>query len=273
MVVSGQAQASLYNLESIMQATVHDGSLVIVAVNRVVFALMSRPEMASVKDVKGKTVAVSQIGDPPYQFASAYLKKFGLGPRDVQWVAVGSDANSRAAALRAGRAHATLLTPPAYFRLEEAGYRNLGNLADYDDLFGSAVYVFSRHTISANPTLPELLIKAHAEATKRFYDDKPFAVRAYRVYDNQTQADVERLYEIYVKGNLLERVRFVPVDALQGVMEQIDAQVAAQMKSFDFRRVVNNSIISRLLGEGHFEGLFGPSIKSEQDRKAGLAYK
>jgi len=122
MVVSGDAQMSSYNLESVMQASIRDASFTVVgsSVNRAFFVLMSRPEIASVKDLKGKTLAVSQIGDPPYNYASAYLKKFGLTARDVQWVAVGTDANGRAAALAAGRADATLLTPPAYFKLEES---------------------------------------------------------------------------------------------------------------------------------------------------------
>ena len=49
--------------------------------------------------------------------------------------------------------------------------------------------------------LPEQLIKAHAEAIKRFYDDKAFAVKAYQVYDKQTTADVERFYDGYAKAN------------------------------------------------------------------------
>src|SRR6185436_3730943 len=127
------------------------------------------------------------------------LKKFGLSARDVQWVAVGTDANGRAAALASGRVDATLLTPPAYFKLEEAGYKSLGNLAEHDDIFASTTYLLTRSAIAANPTLPEQLIKAHAEAIKRFYDDKAFAVKAYQVYDKQSTADVERFYEGYAR--------------------------------------------------------------------------
>jgi ABC-type nitrate/sulfonate/bicarbonate transport system substrate-binding protein len=276
MVVSGEAQMSSYNLESVMQASVRDASFAVVgsSVNRAFFVLMSRPDIPSVKDLKGKTLAVSQIGDPPYNYASAYLKKFGLTTRDVQWVAVGTDANGRAAALAAGRADATLLTPPAYFKLEEAGYKSLGNLADHDDIFASTTYLFKRSTIAANPTLPELLIKAHAEAIKRFYDDKAFAVKAYQVYDKQTTADVERFYDGYAKANLLERVPFVLAAALRSVVDQQpDARMAALMKEYDFHKVIDNSFVSRLVKEGFFEKLFGAGIKAEEDRKAKLAFR
>jgi ABC-type nitrate/sulfonate/bicarbonate transport system substrate-binding protein len=276
MVVSGEAQMSSYNLESVMQASVRDAPFTIVgsSVNRAFFVLMSRPDIASVKDLKGKRLAVSQIGDPPYNYASAYLKKFGLTARDVEWVAVGTDANGRAAALAAGRADATLLTPPAYFKLEEAGFKSLGNLADHDDIFASTTYLLRTSTIAANPKLPELLIKAHAEAIKRFYDDKAFAVKAYQVYDKQSTADVERFYDGYAKANLLERIPFALAGALQSVIDQqADPRIAAQMKAFDFRKVIDNSVVSRLVREGFFEKLFGPGIKAEETRKSNMAFK
>ena len=277
MVVSDQAQMSSYNLESVMQASSRgDAPFAVVgaSLNKAYFALMTRKDVASVTDLKGKTFAVSQIGDPPYNYTSAFLRKFGMTPRDVQWIAAGADATGRAAALSAGRADATLLTPPAYFRLEEAGFKSLGNLADHDDIFAATTYLMKKTTIVASPRLPEQLIKAHAEAIKRFYDDKAFAVKAYQAYDKQTMADVERLYDGYAKANVLERVPYVLAPALQAVIDQqSDAKLAAQMKAFDFHTVIDNSLVARLVKEGFFEKLFGPGVKAEEDRKARAAFK
>ena len=128
-----------------------------------VFALMSKKEIATVRGLKGRTIAVSQIGDPPYNYTNALLAKFGMGPRDVQWIAAGADANARAAALASGRADATLLTPPAYYKVEDAGFKVLANLADHDDIFAATTYLMRKSTVTANPRLPELLIKAHAD--------------------------------------------------------------------------------------------------------------
>jgi ABC-type nitrate/sulfonate/bicarbonate transport system substrate-binding protein len=244
------------------------------SVNKPFFALMSRKEIAGVKDLKGKTIAVTQIGDPPYNYTVAFLSKFGLGARDVNWVAAGADANGRAAVLAAGRADATLLTPPAYFRLEEAGYKSLGNLADHDDIFAATTYFMKKSTVAANPRLPEQLIEAHAEAIKRFYDDKAFAVKAYQVYDKQTTTDVERFYDGYASANVLERVPFVLSGAVNAVIDQqTDPQLIAQMKKFDYRTVIDNSIVSRLVKEGFFQKLFGPGIRAEEDRKTRVAFK
>ena len=277
MVVSGEAQMSSYNLESVMQASSRGEApfaVVGASLNKAYFALMTRKDVKSVTDLKGKTFAVSQIGDPPYNYTSAFLRKFGMTPRDVQWIAAGADAAGRAAALSAGRADATLLTPPAYFRLEEAGFKSLGNLADHDDIFAATTYLMKKTTIAANPRMPEQLIKAHAEAIQRFYDDRSFAVKAYQAYDKQTNADVERLYDGYAKANVLERVPFVLAPALQAVMDQqSDAKLLAQMKAFDFHTVIDNSVVARLVKEGFFQKLFGPGVKAEEDRKSKLAFR
>jgi len=276
MVIANEAQMTSYSLESAMQATAKDSSLVMVgnSLSKAVFALVARKEFNSAKELKGKRIAVSTIGDPPYNYGIALLSKFGLQSRDVQWVPIGTDVNGRVAALLSGRVDATLLTAPAYFKLETQGYKTLANLTDYDDIFASTMYLMKKSTIASNPKLPELLIKAQAEAIKRFYDDKAFAVKAYQVYDPQSREDVERFYDIYKKGNLFERVPYVMSAAFKSVIEQqSDPQMVALMKGVDYRKVVDNGTVERLVQEGFFEKLFGPEVKAEEGRKAKLAVR
>src|SRR5262249_59872534 len=128
--------------------------------------------------------------------------------------------------------------------LEASGYKTLANIADYDDIYASTMYLMKKSVVAANPKLPELLVKAHAEAIKRFYDDKAFAVQAYRVYDPQSREDVERFYDIYAKGNLFERVPYVLAPAFKSVIDQqSDPQMVALMKGVDYRKVVDNGIV------------------------------
>ena len=234
---------------------------------------MSKKEIGTVRDLKGRTIAVSQIGDPPYNYTNALLAKFGMGPRDVQWIAAGADANARAAALASGRADATLLTPPAYDKVEDAGFKVLANLADHDDIFAATTYLMRKSTVTANPRLPEQLIKAHAEAIKRFYDDKAFAVKAYQAYDRQQTADVERFYEGYRQANLLERVPYVLTGAVNAVIEQqVNPQLAAVLKAGDYRTLIDNSTVDRLVKEGFFQSSSarrsGPKKSARRSRRS-----
>jgi len=276
MITSGDAAMTNSSMEQALQASSRDPNALVLmgsTLNKGTFALMSAKNIGSVKDLKGKRFAVSQIGDAPYNYSVALLGKFGLTPRDIQWVPVGVDATARAVALTTGRADATLLTAPQYFKVEEQGFKRLANMADYNDIYASTVYLFTRKTVAANPRLPELIIKAQAEAIKRFYDDKAFAVKSYMAYDKQDTADVERIYDLNAKSQTLERVPYVMASAVNSIIDQANADQATQLRNFDPHKVVDNSTVERLVKEGFFEKLFGNSVKAEQDHQAKLAFK
>ena len=276
MLVSGEGQLVNSSLEQLMQAASRDGSLVLVGstLNRGMFALMANKSIPTVKALKGKRIAIGQIGDAPYGYLIALLGKSGLNSRDVEWIPVGTDVSGRAAALQSGRADATLLTAPAYFKVEEAGYKTLANLADHDDIFASTALILKKSVVASDPGLPEKFIKAHAEAIKRFYEDKAFAVKTFLAYDKAAQqSDMERVYDLYAKPQAFERVPYVLSGAVKSIVDQQpDPQISAQMKAFDFHKVIDNSYVSKLVKEGFFEQVFGPSIKAEEQRKAKLAF-
>ncbi|HEY2385206.1 MAG TPA: ABC transporter substrate-binding protein, partial [Terriglobia bacterium] len=156
MISSGEAAMTNSSMEQALQAGSRDPSALVLlgsSLNKGMFALMAPAATKTAKDLKNKRVAVSQIGDAPYNYSVALLAKFGLSPRDVQWVPVGTDANARAVALTSGRADATLLTAPSYFPLEKQGYKTLANMADYNDIYASTVYLFTRKTLTSNPKI------------------------------------------------------------------------------------------------------------------------
>lgn len=274
MLTSGQAVMVNHSLEQAMVASARDAtfSLIGSASNRGIFALMAQKTFNSPKELKGKRIAIGVVGDAPYNYTVALLGKYGIGVRDVQWIPVGTDVTGRAAALQSNRADATLLTAPSFFRLEEAGYKNLANLQDHD-VYAATTYMFSKKALSANPRLAEQIVKAHAEAIKRFYDDKAFAIQAYLAFDKQPEADVSRIYDMYSKAQVFERVPYVLEPAVKAIVkQQIDPRLAADLKAFDFKRVVDNSTVSRLARDGFFEQLFGAGIKTEEQQRAKLAF-
>jgi ABC-type nitrate/sulfonate/bicarbonate transport system substrate-binding protein len=276
MLVSGEAVMTTYPLEQAMTAASKDGSLIMLAspYRKSLFALMAAKSIASGRDLKGKRVGVSQIGDAPYNYAVGLLSKFGLTPKDVQWVPIGTDVNGRAAALVSGRVDATMITAPVYFKLEQQGFKSLANTSDYDDLYAPTVYVFRKNWAAANPRVVDLLIKAHAESIKRFYDDKPFALKAYLKFNNEDPTDLANVYDRYAQSNTFERVPYVLNAAVRYMIDHpVDEQLGAQLRAFDFHKVIDNGTVDRLVKESFFEGLFGAGIKEEEAGKAKLAYR
>jgi len=274
MLTSGQAVMVNHSLEQAMVASARDASFSLVgsSSNRGIFALMAQKTFNSPKELKGKRVAIGQIGDAPYNYTVALLGKYGLGARDVQWIPVGTDVTGRAAALQSNRADATLLTAPNFFRMEEAGYKNLANLQDHE-VYAATTYMFSKKALAASPKLAEQIIKAHSEAIHRFYTDKAFAVQAYMAFDKQPEADVSRIYDIYSKGQIFDRVPYVLAPAVKSIVtQQVDPRLAADLKAFDYKRVIDNSTVDRLVKEGFFDQLFGATVKTEEQQRAKIAF-
>ena len=152
MIVSGEAVMTAYTLEQSMTAASKDGSLVALGspFKKSLFALMAAKNIASMRDLKGKRIGVSQIGDAPYNYTIGLIAKSGLTPRDVQWVPIGADVSARAAGLVGARVDATMITAPVYFKLEQQGYKNLGNISDFDDIYAPPF------TFSGRPPSPRI---------------------------------------------------------------------------------------------------------------------
>jgi ABC-type nitrate/sulfonate/bicarbonate transport system substrate-binding protein len=268
MLISGEAQMTNYGLEQVVAAVARDPSLVLMgsSLNKGSFGLIARPEFTSVAQLKGKRIGVARVGDVPYFYTIDLLNKHGLTAKDVQWVSVPADSAARATVLVGGQVDASLLTPPSYYRLEAMGLKLLDNISNYDDIVISTGYVFKKTWVAANRGMPIKIIMAHAEAIKRFYEDKTFAIAAYRKNDPAAEADVARLYDDYIARNTLDRVPLLSKHAVAAAAERLVADIPA-LKGKDLGTSVDMSDVRKLIADGFFETLFGPSIKAEQERK------
>jgi hypothetical protein len=78
--------------------------------------LVARPEFKSVKELKGKTIAVSVFGNPPHVVGQMILRHYGLDPeKEVKFVAAGQGNESRLARMNQGLVEAAVVSPPFDF--------------------------------------------------------------------------------------------------------------------------------------------------------------
>jgi ABC-type nitrate/sulfonate/bicarbonate transport system substrate-binding protein len=268
-LISGEIQFSNYSLDDIAAADVRDPVLVIVGsiLHHATFALMARPEFQKVGDLKGKRVGVGRVGDPPYHYTVGLLKAYGLKSADVQWIPTGTDASARVTMLLSGQMDAALITPPAYYRLEQQGLKPLTLIQDHPDIIITVGNTFKKSWVAAHPDVPERILRAQAEAVHRFYADKAAAISAYRKYDPSiSEAECARAYDDSVKANILDRIPLVQKQAAEAVVDRIGDDIPA-IKTFDFNQMVDNRPVRNLIAEAFFEKLYGPSIKAEQAQR------
>src|SRR5574341_1105450 len=95
------------------------------------FSLVVRPEIRRVEDLKGKTLAVSGIGEFTDVGARMVLKKYGLVPDvDVKIRALFGNHPLRLSALQAGQIDGTVMAMPFNKMAVKMGFRELVHLRD-----------------------------------------------------------------------------------------------------------------------------------------------
>jgi NitT/TauT family transport system substrate-binding protein len=93
--------------------------------------LIARPEYKSLKDLKGKTLAVSTYGATSDVAARMMLKQGGVDPeRELKIIPLGAE-RARYAALREGIVDVAVLSPPTDAEANRQGYRVLSRFFEH----------------------------------------------------------------------------------------------------------------------------------------------
>ena len=91
----------------------------------VVHAMMVKPEIKRVEDLKGKTFGISSFGGTPHSEAVAILRKYNLNPeKDVTFLQVGGS-SARYMSLESGSIQAAMIVPPFNHMAKKRGFNQL----------------------------------------------------------------------------------------------------------------------------------------------------
>jgi ABC-type nitrate/sulfonate/bicarbonate transport system substrate-binding protein len=102
--------------------------LVTLALKTSFHTLVARPQIKSIADLKGKTVAVT-IGAADDFVARHLLRRAGIDPREVNFVNMGGS-DTRFPALHLGKIDATPLSLPFFIIAKRQGFTLLGSASD-----------------------------------------------------------------------------------------------------------------------------------------------
>jgi ABC-type nitrate/sulfonate/bicarbonate transport system substrate-binding protein len=268
-LISGEVQFSNYSLDDVAAAAARDPALVVMgsALHRATFALLARQGITRVEELAGKRLGVGRVGDPTYHYTVALFKEYGLATDDVQWVPTGADASTRAAMLLGGQLDAALLTAPAWYALEAQGLAPLTQIEDHENISICTGFTFRRSWAAEHPGVVERILRAQSEAVHRFYTDRDAAVSAFRKYvPAASEADTARYYERVRERGVLDRIPLLEKSAATAAAERIAADVPA-VRELDFQQIIDMRAVRKLIAEGFYETLYGPSIAPEQERK------
>jgi NitT/TauT family transport system substrate-binding protein len=176
-------------------------ALVRIVGNVAPYALIGKPGLKTIADLRGKTIAAGQVSDITTVYFERMMEAHGLKKGDYQVLPVGVTA-ARYAALKAGVADAAIVLPPLNFQAATAGYPTLGLTADYvKDLPFTGMAVHRRWAAAKAPAAKRILsatdksIAWFAEPSNR-QDAIDLLVKAARANKEDAEASYDYLRRI-----------------------------------------------------------------------------
>jgi NitT/TauT family transport system substrate-binding protein len=171
-LLSGQFHFSS-SASSSLSAAVRGGPVKIVYTNlsRPSYSLAIKPEITSAKELVGKKIAINSFGDTGHLSTILYLKKMGVNPSSVLFIAVGRN-EVRFPALVSGAIDAAPLVPRDMVVLIQQKHTVLADLGKEIQLVWNGVAVSSR-LLTENPQLVERFLRGLAkgrEFARRYRD-------------------------------------------------------------------------------------------------------
>jgi NitT/TauT family transport system substrate-binding protein len=155
---------------------------------RPLFWLVTRPELKTFGDLRGKTLAVTTIGGSQ-QLAGFYmLRKGGIDPAMEITTLVSGDVPSQLQAQIAGPVHITVLSPPTVFVARDRYKLNL--LASTSDEYINFIsgIIVSEKTLRERAGLVKRTLRAMAKANRFFFANENASAEILAKYLNVSQA-------------------------------------------------------------------------------------
>jgi ABC-type nitrate/sulfonate/bicarbonate transport system substrate-binding protein len=138
--------------------------------NTAPYALIAKPELKTIADLKGKTISVGQANDVTTVYFERMAAANGLKRSDYDEFVAGVAA-ARLAALKAGVADAAFVLPPLNFQANAAGYVTLGYSADYVKDLPFTGMVVRKSWAAANGSAAKRLLAATDKAIAWLADE------------------------------------------------------------------------------------------------------
>jgi NitT/TauT family transport system substrate-binding protein len=186
------------------------------------YALLAKPEIKGIAELKGKTISVGGAKDITRIFLERMLAPHGVNPGEFDMIFAGAT-SARFSALQSGAVDAALLTSPFSFHAETAGFTNLGTTTQYvRDLPFSGVIV-NRNWAQANPGEAEKFLAAYTRSIGWFRDahNRAEAVKIMVAVSGLNLQDVETSYDFLYEGDFFEPTGIVSRSKLANLLKAL----------------------------------------------------
>lgn len=264
-LISGDVQFIATGGSVVAAASAQGAPVVMVAtLGSIAYKLMAHPSIASVRDLKGKSIGALRPGTTTDFVLARILNKVGLVPgRDVTLVPTGlSRSDERLLLMFQGKFHATLGTVDNVMQVEMRGLK-VNVVADPIELkipTPASDISTTRQFIANNRSRAKAFLRAFCEAIWVGRNNKEVAYRAYRKY---MRIDDPKLLESMHRNYLLTSIPIKPFPIEEGIQADIEDLSASivELKGKKATEFMDTSLLKELESEGFFARLHGQASK------------
>jgi len=255
-MIAGEASISNMAPPAALAAWVKGADFAVVgsAVNRLLETVVTRSEIRSPKELKGRKVGIGRYGSLTDAAFREALRYYSLVPdKEVTVIQAGSE-GSRLAALTAGALDGAMLSGPERIQAEKLGFHVLIDFSKLPLEFPNNGIIVRRDFIRSNREPLKRFLKAWIEGIKIFKTDPASSLNVLAKYLRVQDKDIlVKSYEPYPP--VFDRVPFPKRDGFVFALERLSKEMpeAAKMNIDTF---IDNSLIQELEREGFLSELY-----------------
>jgi NitT/TauT family transport system substrate-binding protein len=209
-----------------------DMRIAAVVANRFNHVYLAAPAITSIKQLKGKKVAVSRFGSGSHFQSNLALKEGGLDPdRDVTILQIGNS-GARMAAILSGTVDGTIMAGDFVPRAKKEGFNILADLAETKIEYPFLSLNMMGNYIDRNPKMVKALIKSMSESIRALQTDQAGAKIAIKAA--LKTEDTETIeYALVRSVRVLDPRPFPTAAGIQTVLDELSKEPKAKSSKFD----------------------------------------
>jgi ABC-type nitrate/sulfonate/bicarbonate transport system substrate-binding protein len=164
------------------------------------YAIVSKPEIDSLKALKGKRIAINSFGSSADFAVYTALSRSGLDPnKDVTLAAISGSPDARFAALISGSVDATVVNSPLEYKAEQKGFRTLMTVRQLSELVRIPITGLSlaQRKIDKDPDEIVHILRGLRAAILFLQSEREMGVGLLEKLLNIDRAAAERFYALY----------------------------------------------------------------------------
>ena len=221
-IMSGQLQFSGAGAESVVAARVEGAEIVLLACPSDLeqIFLITRPEIKSPAELKGKASAVTRIGSSTHFYLRAALRVVGIdADKDMTILQLGAGPEM-ATALESGRIAAAALNARTAFPFMRRNWPVLVDLTKTDLVYPSACVTGSRAFVKSEPRVVEDFLSGYVAGIQLIKKDSAFAERSLMKWTREKDSYIVTK-AIETHARIFKSLPYVPDKGIENILKDL----------------------------------------------------